>query len=178
MGGTFDPPHIGHLRTSLIAKEILKLDEIWWVISLKNPLKKETISSFDKRLKKIQDYLNGKKIKVSDLENKLKTPYTCELLNFLKKKLPTINFVWIMGIDNLENFHLWKNWKSIFHKVPIAIFDRPFYSLFVKKSKCLNFFGKYRLDSNKVNLLKNKKPPCWVFIKGWPNDVSSTKLKV
>ena len=178
LGGTFDPPHVGHLRTSLIAKEILKLDEIWWVISLRNPLKKEKISSFKLRFERVQKYLNGKKIKASNLEYKLKTPYTSELLSYLRKNMPTKNFVWIMGVDNLENFHLWKNWKSIFYKVPIAIFDRPFYSLFVKKSKCLNYFSKYRLNSGKITLLKKSSPPCWTFLRGWPNNMSSTKLKL
>ena len=107
----------------------------------------------------------------------LNTPYTADVISYLKYNMPNNKFIWIMGADNCEHFHLWKNWKNIFSQVPIAIFDRPFYSLFVSKSMSFNHYKKYRLnDFMKLNL-KNKKPPCWVFIKGWPNRVSSTQLK-
>ncbi len=178
LGGTFDPPHLGHLRISYIAIKRLKLDEIWWIVSLSNPLKeKEKVSSFNKRLEKAKKFVKIKKIIVTDLEKKINSPYTIDLICYLKKKYPWRNFVWIMGVDSVINFHNWKDWKEIFYKVPIAIFDRPFYSLFIQKSKCLGFFRKYRLSSFKMKNLKFMLSPSWVFITGWTKNISSSAIK-
>ncbi len=178
LGGTFDPPHIGHLRISYIAIKRLKLDEIWWIVSLSNPLKeKEKVSSFNKRLEKAKKFVKIKKIIVTDLEKKINSPYTIDSICYLKKKYPWRNFVWIMGVDNVIDFHYWKDWKKIFYKVPIAIFDRPFYSLFILKSKCLGLFRKYRLSSFKMKNLKFMLSPSWIFITGWTKNISSSAIK-
>ena len=178
LGGTFDPPHLGHLRISYIAIKRLKLDEIWWIVSLSNPLKeKEKVSSFNKRLEKAKKFVKIKKIIVTDLEKKINSPYTIDLICYLKKKYPWRNFVWIMGVDSVINFHNWKDWKEIFYKVPIAIFDRPFYSLSTSKSKALTYFKNRRISNKLSKKLKNMIPPRWVFITGQTHLKSSTQLR-
>lgn len=176
-GGTFDPIHVGHLRISSRALIKLKLDEIWWVISLSNPLKKKRILDFEERFDNAQKIVPNLKILVCDVEKKLNSPFTIDLLDYLKNKHPKTNFVWIMGVDSLEKFHLWKNWKQIFSKVPIAIFDRPFYSLNIQKSRSLGFYKKNRLHISKAKKLKNMVPPSWVFLTGWANNISSSQIK-
>lgn len=178
LGGTFDPPHIGHLRLSNIALKKLRLDEIWWVVSLDNPLKKDkVISKFEKRLELAKKYVTGNKILVSDIEKKLKTQFTVDVINYLQKKYPKKKFVWIMGVDNLKKFHLWKDWKKIISKVPIAIFDRPFYSLNILNNKSLSFYKGKRVNYLKANIFKKFLPPCWIFLTGWSTSISSSKIK-
>ena len=178
LGGTFDPAHQGHKRISNMALNILKLDEIWWLVSLSNPLKsKENISEFSLRYDNAKKFVKNHKIIVSDLEKKLKTPYTSEILGYLKREFPKTKFIWIVGIDNLDKFHFWLGWKEIFSKVPIAIFDRPFYSLTILKSKCLSLFKKYRVSSLKAKVFKKTIPPSWIFLTGWTKLISSTDIK-
>ena len=69
-----------------------------------------------------------------------KNIYTIDVLEYLYKNHPNKKFIWLMGVDNLKNFHLWKDWKKIFYNIPIAIFDRPFYSLNIATSKVSSFF--------------------------------------
>ena len=156
----------------------LKLDEIWWVISLSNPLKKkEKISNFSERYLNAKKYANNRKIIVSDLEEKINSPYTLDLLEYLTLKFPKQNFVWILGVDNLKNFHKWKNWRRIFYQVPIAIFDRPNYSLNIIRSKCMKVFKNNRVPSISSEKFKYMNTPCWIFLYGWGTQTSSSKIK-
>lgn len=178
LGGTFDPPHEGHIKISHLAISSLGLEEIWWVISLANPLKKKNeISNYEKRVVKVKKIIIGKKILLYDVQKSLKSSYAIDNINYFKKKYSKVNFVWIMGVDNIENFHKWKDWKSIFKKIPIAVFNRPFYSTNLFRSKSFNLFKKYRILKSKSKKLKSIRTPSWVFINGWVNYQSSTNLK-
>tara|TARA_X000000950_G_scaffold288022_1_gene402861 strand:- start:465 stop:1052 length:588 start_codon:yes stop_codon:yes gene_type:complete len=178
LGGTFDPPHLGHLRISNIALRKLKLDEIWWIVSSSNPLKKiENITEFDKRFENSKRFVRGNKIWVSDIEKKLNTKFSINVISYLQKKYSKKKFIWIMGVDNLKKFHLWKNWKEIISKVPIAIFDRPFYSLNILNNKSFSFYKNKRVNFLKAAIFKNLVPPCWIFLTGWSTSISSTKIK-
>ena len=178
LGGTFDPIHNGHLRISMLALRHFCLDEVWWIISLANPLKKkQNITSFEERIKKAKAYPKGKKIIVSGIEKEIKTPYSIDVINHLIKKNRKVQFVWLQGVDNLEKMHEWKKWREIFYKLPIAIFDRPFYSLNIINSKSIGFFKNKRTKKVHSNSLKLLKPPCWVFHYGWGCRVSSTIIK-
>ncbi len=178
LGGTFDPPHEGHISISMQAINRLKLDEIWWIISISNPLKKgNKITVFSERYLHAKKYKKDRRIVISSLEKKINSPYTYDLLKYLKKKYPQKRFVWILGADNLKYFHKWKNWKRIFYEVPIAIFDRPNYSLNVIRSKCMNVFKRYRLLRVSYEKLKYYKSPCWVFLHGWGKQISSSNIR-
>ena len=97
-------------------------------------------------------FLLNSNAKIYELDEPEKNFYTIDLLKSLSKKFPSKKFIWLTGIDNLDNFHLWKDWKKIFYNIPIAIFDRPSYSLNITKSKALNYFKKKEL---KINYLDN-----------------------
>ena len=176
LGGTFDPPHEGHLFISKFAKIKLDVGEVWWIVTTTNPLKKNKVD-YKKRLKKVKRFLMNHHIKVLEIQDLSKNTYTVDLLEYLFKKFPQKKFVWLMGADNLVNFHLWRDWKKIFYNIPIAIFDRPTYSLNISKAKAILYFKEDRINSKLSRNLKFMKPPKWLFLTGLTNLQSSTKIR-
>ena len=176
LGGTFDPPHEGHLFISKFAKIKLDIGEVWWIVTTTNPLKKNKID-YKKRLKKVKRFLMNHQIKVIVIQDLSKNTYTVDLLEYLFKKFPHKKFIWLMGADNLFSFHLWRDWKKIFYNIPIAIFDRPPYSLSISKAKAILYFKEDRINSKLSRNLKFMKPPKWLFLTGLTNLQSSTKIR-
>ena len=176
LGGTFDPPHEGHLFISKFAKMKLDISEVWWIVSTTNPLKKNIVD-YRKRLQKVKNFLINHHIKVLEIQDLSKNIYTVDLLEYLFKKFPQKKFIWLMGADTLVNFHLWKDWKKIFYNIPIAIFDRPSYSLNISKTKTILYFKGDRINSKLSKDLKFMKPPKWLFVTGLTNPQSSTKIR-
>ncbi len=176
LGGTFDPPHEGHLFISKFAKIKLDVGEVWWVVTTTNPLKKNKVD-YKKRLKKVKRFLMNHHIKVLEIQDLSKNTYTVDLLEYLFKKFPHKKFIWLMGADNLFSFHLWRDWKKIFYNIPIAIFDRPPYSLSISKAKAILYFKEDRINSKLSRNLKFMKPPKWLFLTGLTNLQSSTKIR-
>ena len=176
LGGTFDPPHEGHLFISKFAKIKLDVGEVWWIVTKTNPLKKNKVD-YKKRLKKVKRFLMNHHIKVLEIQDLSKNTYTVDLLEYLFKKFPHKKFIWLMGADNLFSFHLWRDWKKIFYNIPIAIFDRPPYSLSISKAKAILYFKEDRINSKLSRNLKFMKPPKWLFLTGLSNLQSSTKIR-
>ena len=176
LGGTFDPPHEGHLFISKFAKMKLDISEVWWIVSTTNPLKKNIVD-YRKRLQKVKNFLANHHIKVLEIQDLSKNIYTIDLLEYLFKKFPQKKFIWLMGADTLVNFHLWRDWKKIFYNIPIAIFDRPSYSLNISKTKTILHFKEDRINSKLSKDLKFMKPPKWLFVTGLTNPQSSTKIR-
>ena len=176
LGGTFDPPHEGHLFISKFAKIKLDVGEVWWIVTTTNPLKKNKVD-YKKRLKKVKKFLMNHHIKVLEIQDLSKNTYTVDLLEYLFKKFPHKKFIWLMGADNLFSFHLWRDWKKIFYNIPIAIFDRPPYSLSISKAKAILYFKEDRINSKLSRNLKFMKPPKWLFLTGLTNLQSSTKIR-
>ncbi len=176
LGGTFDPPHEGHLFISKFAKMKLDISEVWWIVSTTNPLKKKKVD-YRKRLQKVKNFLTNHHIKVLEIQDLSKNIYTVDLLEYLFKKFPQKRFIWLMGADTLVNFHLWRDWKKIFYNIPIAIFDRPSYSLNISKTKTILHFKEDRINSKLSKDLKFMKPPKWLFVTGLTNSQSSTKIR-
>ena len=176
LGGTFDPPHEGHLFISKFAKIKLDVGEVWWIVTTTNPLKKNKVD-YKKRLKKVKRFLMNHHIKVLEIQDLSKNTYTVDLLEYLFKKFPHKKFIWLMGADNLFSFHLWRDWKKIFYNIPIAIFDRPPYSLSISKAKAILYFKEDRINSKLSRKLKFMKPPKWLFLTGLTNLQTSTKIR-
>ena len=175
LGGSFDPPHEGHVNISKAALTKMKLNEIWWVVTSSNPFKKQS-SLFSKRYKQTKDYVSNKNIRIIQLDEK-KSAFTIDTVLYLKKKYPKYNFIWLMGSDNLIDLHKWKSWKEIFYNIPIAILDRPFYSFILTKFKSLVYFRKAKVSKSLIRNLKYFQPPAWTFISGIPNFQSSTRIR-
>ena len=152
LGGTFDPAHKGHLEISKEAKKKFNLSYIIWAVTKKNPFKKKSNSSVNKRIKFAKKIINKNKfIKIRFYEDKIHSNKTIDLINYIKKnKLLDINF--IMGADNLINFHKWHKWKLISQKCNILVFDRRGY-----KAKSLKSITFKQLNQKNLKFIKFKK---------------------
>jgi nicotinate-nucleotide adenylyltransferase len=161
LGGTFDPAHKGHLEISMQAKKRFELNNIIWAITKKNPFKNESKSNlksrtqFAKKLIGKNDY-----IKVKFYEDKIASNRTIDLINYLNKN-KQFELYFIMGADNLINFHKWYKWKSIIKKCNILVFDRQGYK--ARSLRSITF-----KDSNKKNL---------TFINFKKVNISSSQLR-
>ena len=128
LGGSFDPPHKGHLHISLEAKKILKLDEIWWLVTPQNPLKISKPATYKERIKNCYSITKGHPIKVTEIEKKINSKYSYESIKFIQNHYKNIKFFWLMGADNLINFHKWEKWHDIFMYISIVVFKRHGYN--------------------------------------------------
>ncbi len=161
LGGSFDPPHKGHLGISKIAIKKLKLKKIYWVVTKKNPFKNKTFYSLDERIKYAKKISRScKKITTIHLENIVKSSRSIDLINYFIKKEKISNIYFIIGSDNLIKFHKWKSWKKIVKLVKLVVFSRKGYD----RKGMISIVAKY---------LKNK----IIFIKNKPITISSTQLK-
>ena len=124
LGGSFDPAHGGHLYVSTIARRALKLDYVWWLVSPGNPLKPAP-DALAARLQRARQFAAPPYIFVTDIEAQLGTRYTIDTVAALQKRFPRVDFVWLMGSDNLEQFSRWRQWQSIAGRIPIAVVRRP-----------------------------------------------------
>lgn len=124
LGGSFDPAHEGHLYVSDVAHKALKLDQVWWLVSPGNPLKPEP-GAFDLRLAQARQVARAPYITVTDIECDLGTRYTVDTVAALQRRFASLDFVWLMGSDNLEQFARWRRWRDIAAHIPIAVVRRP-----------------------------------------------------
>ena len=162
LGGTFDPPHIGHLHISKIGLKKLKLNKLIWVITKNNPLKPKPYLETRIRIKLSKEITkNERKIFVQYLDNKLKSKNTFNLLNYIKMKNKKIKLYFFIGADNLVKFHMWNNWKKIPKLAKIVVFARQNYS-----NKALNSIASKKL---------NKKD--WIYINSKKVNISSSLIK-
>jgi len=156
LGGTFDPPHEGHLYISKIALKKLKLNKLLWIVTKKNPLKNKPFLSQKKRIKLSKKITKSiKKIFVRDFESKVKSTTTFDLLSYMNKKYPKEEIFFVIGADNLKKFHKWKSWKKIPSLAKIVVFPRNKYPIKSFNSKILKTLGKNDIifiKANKVNI--------------------------
>ncbi|HYD19796.1 MAG TPA: nicotinate-nucleotide adenylyltransferase, partial [Patescibacteria group bacterium] len=119
LGGSFNPAHDGHRHISLYALRLLGLDAVWWMVSPQNPLKSaKEMASLATRMAGAIAASHHPKIHVTDIEQHLNTRYTADTLRALQARFPRTKFVWLMGTDNLRQFHRWQEWQEIFKMVP------------------------------------------------------------
>ncbi|MES2472626.1 MAG: nicotinate-nucleotide adenylyltransferase [Pseudomonadota bacterium] len=124
LGGSFDPAHGGHLYISQIALKALKLDYVWWLVSPGNPLKPMP-DALGVRLSRARNAARDGRIFVTDIEARMGTRFTVDSVAALQKRFPQVDFVWLMGSDNLEQFSRWRRWQQIAACIPIAVVRRP-----------------------------------------------------
>ena len=153
LGGTFDPAHKGHLEISKQAKKKYKLNYIIWAITKKNPLKKKSKTKLTTRIKFAKKIIGFNKfIKIRFYENITRSNKTIDLISHIKRKYDTLDLYFIMGADNLINFHRWHKWKLISQKCNILVFDRQGY-----KAKSLKSITFKRLNQKNLDFIKFKK---------------------
>jgi nicotinate-nucleotide adenylyltransferase len=153
LGGSFDPPHIGHLNISKIAIRKLRLTKLIWIVTQRNPLKKKPYLNVAMRIKLSKSITkNNKKILVKYLDNEVRSSYTFNLLNHLKKYNKKNMLFFLIGADNLINFHKWEKWQKIPMLAKIVIFSRPNYS-----KKAFNSIALKKLKKNDWMYINEKK---------------------
>jgi len=178
LGGSFNPPHDAHRAISLFAIKRLKLDRVWWLVTPGNPLKDHgTLRDLDARAEAARKMANDPRIDVSCLESVIGTRYTVDTIGYLRRRASGLRFVWIMGADNLAQFHRWQNWRRIASEVPIAVIDRPPQSFRALAAPAAHALARYRLPENQAGRLADQRAPAWVFLTGMKSNLSSTGLR-
>jgi nicotinate-nucleotide adenylyltransferase len=178
LGGSFNPAHRGHLNISLTALDSLDLDEVWWLVSPQNPLKPyQGMAPYETRFASAEARADDARIRVSHFERDHGTRYTAETVRALKKAWPEDNFVFLIGADNLIQFHKWRQWRQIFRLIPIAVFPRPSYSMRALKSRAAHRFVRQRVPEIYAKRLASKRAPAWMFLHMAPDASSATKIR-
>ena len=177
-GGTFDPPHLAHLGASLLALKRLKLDRVWWLVTPGNPLKNSSgLGPVGERIAAARALTHHPRIDVTGLEAVIKTRYTYDTIKWLKARCPRVQFIWIMGADNLRSFHRWQRWRGIAKLVPIVVIDRLGPSLYAAASAAGQALSHARIPEHDAASLPYRKPPAWAFVHGLKSPLSSTALR-
>ena len=177
-GGSFNPPHEGHRLASLIALRRLDLSSVWWIVTPGNPLKENSgLPSMELRMEAAQAIANHPKIAVTGFEADIDTRYTYDTIRYLVDRHRDVEFVWIMGADNLAGFHRWQRWKEIASLVPIAVIDRPHSTLRGASSRAAKYMAFDRVPERDAPLLPFKSAPAFMFLHGPRSDLSSTELR-
>lgn len=179
LGGSFNPAHAGHLHLSHEAFKRLKLDAVWWLVSPQNPLKaKNDMADYDTRLAFAKQLAAPHPyITVSDIEAERSLYYTIDTVAALQQAYPDIQFVWLMGADNLAQFTRWKSWQTLFERIPIAVFDRAPFSYSALSSKAAIRYRRFRLSERNASLLAHTPAPCWLYGFMPRHALSSTQLR-
>lgn len=178
LGGSFNPAHEGHIYISEQALRLFGLDEIWWLVTPQNPLKKmKTNDTLIKRLNFAKKLVKNSKIRIDSVENKYKNNFTANTLKNIINRYKGTKFIWLMGADNLDEFHKWYQWQTIYSIIPIAVFDREYYSYSVFNSIAgKRYFNKLHKTKNSQSIFKSKLPS-WRFLRIHKNSLSSTKIR-
>jgi len=177
LGGSFDPPHKGHLYISLEAKKILNLDEIWWLVTPQNPLKINKPASYKERVRNSRLITKNQPIKIKEVEKKINSKYSYQTIKYLNTHYKNIKFVWLMGADNLINFHKWQNAFKIFNEIPIVVFRRYGYNEKALKSYTSNFYKNFKINGKNINIESFYKLPAWTIIPNKEIKISSTEIR-
>ena len=143
VGGTFDPAHKGHIAITKIAIKKLKLSKVLWIVTKKNPFKDNPYYSLSQRLKKAKELTKGiKKIQVIHLDKRVNSSRSINIINYLVNRKKLKNIYFIIGADNLINFHKWKDWKRIVKLTKLIVFSRRGYDKKSKESIVVKYLNK------------------------------------
>lgn len=178
LGGSFNPAHAGHRRITQFAVRALGLDEAWWMVSPGNPLKsKDGMASLGARVASAKSMSRNAPIRVTAIERELGTRYTADTLRALKRRYPNRRFVWLMGADNLAQFHRWKNWRQIAREMPIAVIARPGYDDAAVASPAMAWLRHYRLSAARLQNRGEWSAPALIELRFDPDSRSATEIR-
>jgi len=177
-GGSFNPPHEGHALVAEIALQRLRLDQLWWIVTPGNPLKNgRDLAPLAERIRLSKALMPDPRVKVTAFEAKYRTRFTADTLALVKARNPGVDFVWIMGADNLRDFHRWQRWRQIALTFPIAVIDRPGATLAYLSSVLAKTFDYARVDEADAPRFARRQAPAWTFIHGPRSSHSSSAIR-
>lgn len=178
LGGSFNPAHGGHRRITQFAIEALGLDHAWWLVSPGNPLKSgDDMAPLNARLRSALAMSRRSRIIPTAIELELGTRFTVETLAALKRRYPKREFVWLMGSDNLAQFHRWKDWRRIARTMPIAVIARPGYNAQAMSSPAMAWLRRYRVSAASFRKRGQWSAPALVFLRFDPDPRSATAIR-
>ncbi|WP_406870653.1 nicotinate-nucleotide adenylyltransferase [Thioclava sp. 'Guangxiensis'] len=177
LGGSFDPAHAGHAHISRIALRRFALDEVWWLVSPGNPLKPQGPAALADRMARAREVMPDPRVKITDLEQRLGTHFTADTLNALQSHYRGVNFVWLMGADNLIQIDRWDHWRDIFHRMPVGVLARPGLLMRARYSKAARVFANAKLPGWRSRELAGSGAPQWCFINMPMSAESSTRIR-
>ena len=164
LGGSFDPAHDGHVHITKAALARFGLDHVWWMVSPGNPLKERGPAPMAERLKAAEAVMQHPRVTVTDVETKLGTRYTAQTLRALRKRYPGVQFVWLMGADNLVQFHKWQDWRWIMETVPVGVLARPGDRIAARLSMAARFYRSSCIRGRSAAALGRHPTPVWCFV--------------
>jgi nicotinate-nucleotide adenylyltransferase len=178
LGGSFNPAHRGHRAISIHAAKALGLNEVWWLVSPGNPLKAaKGMAPLEARFRSALRASRRAPIRATAIERELGTRYTVDTLRALQRRFPGRRFVWLMGADNLAQFHFWKEWRKIATLVPIAVVGRPGYDGPAHAARAMGWLRRFVRPAGQARSWTEWSPPALVLLHLPPDPTSATALR-
>lgn len=177
LGGSFDPPHVGHVHISCAALKRFGLDRVWWVVSPGNPLKRSGPAPMDQRIAAARALIRHPRIEVTNIEARIGTRYTADTIRTITGRFRAVRFVWLMGADNMVQFDRWQHWEQILSAVPMGVLARPGERLAARLSRTARIYAHARLPTRASVLLPQCAPPRWCFVNLPLSPESSTAIR-
>lgn len=180
-GGSFDPPHQGHALLAKAALRKLGVDYVWWLVSPQNPLKNHKPQNMETRLAEVRDLAGAdaeaRRFIVTDEEARLGTQFAIDTVRSLQAAYPHVDFIWLMGADNLAQLHRWKNWQDLMAAIPIAVYPRPGFAHKAALSPAARTFEQARLPTAAAAQLADYQAPAWLILDGARSSLASSRLR-
>ena len=177
LGGSFNPAHDGHVHVTKTALQRFGLNRVWWLVSPGNPLKSEDPAPMADRIAQAAHIMDHPRVEITDIECRLGTKYTAQTIEKLQHRYPGVRFVWLMGADNLIQFHRWQDWQWIMENVPLGVVARPRDTVAARLSKAATIYRRAMLPAHASVILANGTAPRWCFINMPMSDQSSTAIR-
>lgn len=175
LGGSFDPAHEGHAHITREALKRMGLDRVWWLVTPANPLKARQPAPMADRLVQARKVMRHPRVKITALEEALGTRTTADTIDRMRAIYPGVHFVWLMGADNLVQFHKWGRWRDILRSVPVGVLARPGAGVAARLSVAARAFRVHQVSRGEG--LGNRKPPVWCFVNLPLNAASSSAIR-
>lgn len=177
LGGSFDPPHEGHVNITEQALRRFDLDRVWWLVSPGNPLKQDGPAPLADRVAMARRLMPDPRVVVTGIEARLQTRMTADTIAALQRRYPQVRFVWLMGSDNLVQFDQWDRWREIAARVPLGVLARPGSRLAARLSPAAQAMAQWRLPESAAHGLALANPPAWVLVNVPMSNLSSTAIR-
>jgi len=178
LGGSFNPAHGGHRAISRFASDALGLDEVWWLVSPGNPLKSaQGMAPLNARIASAKAVARRSRIRATAIEREMRTRYTLDTLRALHRRYPRRRFIWLMGEDNLAQFHQWKGWRDIARTTAIAVIARPGYTREAVGSPAMAWLRRFVRPASQSKSWTKWRLPALVLLRFRPDPRSATLLR-
>jgi nicotinate-nucleotide adenylyltransferase len=175
LGGSFDPAHEGHVHITREALKRMGLDQVWWLVTPGNPLKVRQPAPLADRLARARVVMRHPRVRITALEVAFGSRTTADTIDRLRAVYPGVTFVWLMGADNLVQFHRWGRWRDILRSVAVGVLARPGSGVAARLSVAARAFRVHRISRGEN--LRGRTPPVWCFVNLPLNAASSSEIR-